>query len=776
MEKEKNKPRKLTDAEIEDILNVVPKIKSCLDTVSEYNTESMKNMLREQLEDLIITPLGIEDLKSEIRRQYEHTVIKPGTVVGVTSGEALGKPITQMTLNSFQTSGSSKSVTTGVERIQELIYATHNPKKTSCSIYFKNNTLSFDNVIEDMRPKLTQITVKDLVIGIPDIEAKDEFEEPWWYTNYRLLIRDDFQSKEVLRLQVDPNLLFAYKLTIKDVCRVIEKDQAVICVFSPMDIGRIDIYPIEKQINSKLHGLNIVSSENASLIFLTMVVVPALDKLKISGIADIQQIYPVEAPVWQIVKEEILVPLADRLSVKRPEEANRIGNHENPQYYLILNTIRMKMTGIGVDKLVKLCNFVGMNVLKQRSNYIVIEMPNELDKPGELINRLQKEDKENERAYEKRKREEGARVFRRPPSQFSILANLVYAESTGSNLKALLSHPDIDSTRTYCNNVHEIQKCFGIEAARSFFIREFIDVLGTGGDGYINPRHIVLLVDFMCALGKFHGITFTGISRQPIGALEKASFERAMDIFTEASGFGETKPVIGASASIYVGKRALLGTGFSPNYLSQENLRKYEDFKKQMNEAGDKLVSSDIQIDVNNFNDAIDSLTDLEFGGDIAIIKGSEQTEAEMFGGLFSGVESQAAIAGNKVSQISTSKISTSPMKQTSEKERERISTGMVGVTVRGKPVRSQELEIAAEKLNTGITCAPASISAKGGDKYIIPEELREVQRLSTTSVRELPPLPSLPVVFPSALRPPAPTGGKRPQAQIKFNLEEFLG
>src|SRR5690606_12018132 len=102
----------------------------------------------------------------------------------------------------------------------------------------------------------------------------------------------------------DVNLLYAYKLTMENVVRVIEKDQPVICVFSPMSVGIIDIYPIEKEITSKLKNMQIISYEKAPLVFLSMIVIPALDKLKVSGITGIDQIFPVSSPVLQIVKEE----------------------------------------------------------------------------------------------------------------------------------------------------------------------------------------------------------------------------------------------------------------------------------------------------------------------------------------------------------------------------------------------------------------------------------------------------------------------------------------
>ena len=63
--------------------------------------------------------------------------------------------------------------------------------------------------------------------------------------------------------------------------------------------------------------------------------------------------YPVESPVLQIVKEE--------------------QRDTGDKWFLILNPVRMKITGIGVNKLVQLCEIVGIKVTKVRENYISVE-------------------------------------------------------------------------------------------------------------------------------------------------------------------------------------------------------------------------------------------------------------------------------------------------------------------------------------------------------------------------------------------------------------------
>lgn len=46
-------------------------------------------------------------------------------------------------------------------------------------------------------------------------------------------------------------------------------------------------------------------------------------------------------------------------------------------------------------------------------------------------------------------------------------------ETDGTNLRACLSHPMIDSRKTYSNDMNEIYQLLGIEAARQCFINEF---------------------------------------------------------------------------------------------------------------------------------------------------------------------------------------------------------------------------------------------------------------------------------------------------------------
>ena len=610
------KPRRLTRLEIINILNTLPNIKSVSVEASDVNTMSLKASLEEQLKEIYLTPLAIDDLKAEIARQFDQTVIKPGEVVGLTTADSLGQPITQMALNTFHKAGSSTNISYGISRVTELLNATRKElKQPSVSIFFKDTQLTFDDIIIDKRPSFTNILVKDVVKGIPDILEYDDimYDKPWWYDAFRVTVTSDFEAAHVLRLNLDVNMLFAYKITIKDVADTIEyggdEGQPVICVYSPTSLGIIDVYPIESAIKSKLKEYGNIPDDRASLVFLQSIVLPTLDKLSIKGVSGIKRLYPVEASVWQIVKDEKRVP----------EKENT--------FNLILNKIRMRITGIRHSKLINLLQVSNIEVLgmSEAGDYIQVRTPGG-ESPTQIVTDLISKDKKDEEDYQARKRAERAKIIRRPPTDISRAYKLVYADTDGaiydnktSTLRTLLANPEVEYRHTYTNNAHEIRDVLGIEAARNFLIKEFTDAIGQ--QGYINPRHVVLLVDYMTRLGLVYGITFSATKRQHKSVLALASIEQAMDVFKEGSAFGAEQDLSEVSASVFVGQRALIGNGYDENFMDTS---KYAELEAQLN------YGKGMQVDADSFNDAITQMVDMTTGiGDMSL----EALEAQMFAG-----------------------------------------------------------------------------------------------------------------------------------------------
>ena len=55
----------------------------------------------------------------------------------------------------------------------------------------------------------------------------------------------------------------------------------------------------------------------------------------------------------------------------------------------------------------------------------------------------------------------------------------------------ILSHPLVDTTRTYSNDIVEVYNLLGIDAAKSLLLKEINEVIDFSGN-YVNYRHLSL--------------------------------------------------------------------------------------------------------------------------------------------------------------------------------------------------------------------------------------------------------------------------------------------
>jgi DNA-directed RNA polymerase II subunit RPB1 len=130
----------------------------------------------------------------------------------------------------------------------------------------------------------------------------------------------------------------------------------------------------------------------------------------------------------------------------------------------------------------------------------------------------------------------------------------------GSNLSEVLAIKEVDNTKTYSNDLLEIYRTFGVEAARELLIREINEVVESSG-AYVNYRHVSLLADAMTNKGNIMPITRHGINKSDRGALAKCSFEETSDILIKAAVFGELDNMNGVSGNIMFGQEVHVGTG-----------------------------------------------------------------------------------------------------------------------------------------------------------------------------------------------------------------------
>ena len=164
----------------------------------------------------------------------------------------------------------------------------------------------------------------------------------------------------------------------------------------------------------------------------------------------------------------------------------------------------------------------------------------------------------------------------------------------GSNLYGLFSHPLVDKTKTMCNDMWEIYRVLGIEAARQFLIEEYMDVVSSDGS-FINSSHVELLVDVMVYTGTIISISRYGQKKVGCGPMAKASFEESLENFLKAGINGEKETTNGVSASIMLGKMPKTGTGVLDLYLDIPKIIKSQVYNSNLSQSSQSSQSSQLE-------------------------------------------------------------------------------------------------------------------------------------------------------------------------------------
>ncbi len=130
----------------------------------------------------------------------------------------------------------------------------------------------------------------------------------------------------------------------------------------------------------------------------------------------------------------------------------------------------------------------------------------------------------------------------------------------GTNLEAVLQLEEVDRTRTYSNDLHEVEEVLGIEAARTLVAQEVKRVLEEQGLD-VDIRHMYLVADAMTWSGRLKPIGRHGVVGAKESPLARAAFEVTVKTLVEAAVRGEEERFRGVVENIIAGKYIPIGTG-----------------------------------------------------------------------------------------------------------------------------------------------------------------------------------------------------------------------
>jgi len=147
----------------------------------------------------------------------------------------------------------------------------------------------------------------------------------------------------------------------------------------------------------------------------------------------------------------------------------------------------------------------------------------------------------------------------------------------GSDLLNVLGLNDVDPERTIVNDLPEVYRVLGVEAARQLLISEMRNTLPSDG---LNARHFELLADVMMSSpsrGKMIAINRHGMRTTNTGVLAQASFEQPAEAFLLAAAYSIYDNGQTTSAAVTLGSEMRHGTGSFQLLLDTNALPDYPD-------------------------------------------------------------------------------------------------------------------------------------------------------------------------------------------------------
>ena len=132
--------------------------------------------------------------------------------------------------------------------------------------------------------------------------------------------------------------------------------------------------------------------------------------------------------------------------------------------------------------------------------------------------------------------------------------------TSGSNLKEVFKLKEVDKSRSVSNDIFEVLKNLGVEAARQAIVNESLKVIQEQGLD-VDIRHILFIADLMTASGTIKGITRSGITSEKEAVLARASFETPIRHLIDASLVGEEDELTSVIENVIVNQPVPLGTG-----------------------------------------------------------------------------------------------------------------------------------------------------------------------------------------------------------------------
>ena len=471
-------------------------------------------------------------LISVINLQYKRSIVAPGEMVGMVSAQSIGEPTTQLTLNTFHSAGvaSKSNATRGVPRIEEILSLSENPKNPSITVCFKEDDESTPERVQEFIPLIEHTKLAEVV--------------------------------DTVEVCFDPD----------DLNTLVEQDRAVMTQYQEFE------KLIEECVrDSVIMGTGGVPNGPGEASAAAAAAAPASASASASASAMKSK--------WIIrIKINSEAMLDKKLTMDDIHFAikNSYGNEVSCAFsdynddHLVF---RLRMENIAQGKKSGGGGGGGhkQNPLDQSDHIYMIKSFQD-----QLLNNIVLRGVKGIK-----------KVMLRKIKNTLVKSDGVYTkkdswvlDTAGTNLVHMLGLDYIDSKRTVSNDIQEVYRVFGIEAARQAIYNELSEVFD---DSPINYHHVSLLCDRMTVSSSMISIFRHGINSDDIGPLAKASFEETPEMFLKAARHAELDPMRGISANVMCGQEGYYGTSAFQVLVNMDEMMKQEAVEYRHTDANEEI-------------------------------------------------------------------------------------------------------------------------------------------------------------------------------------------
>ena len=294
--------RKLKQKEIKDILNGIEIPKSFPPIIQNKLRETIFSSILSQLKKVKINPSIFEEFKNEICRKYNSSFVDSGESIGIICAQSMSQMFTQSVLNTFHVAGiGADSVNIGLPRFTELT-STKSDTNSTTYIFFKDKIESSTDLRKRIKGRFACIHFKDIVLDKELVEKSPKNKA------FDILFGCEY-SKWCLKFKLDKKIMFNNNLSLYHIGKCIESTY-------------FDLYAYFENFDSEYLYIHIESArfdefsdkENIDILcedFIFDVIIPALYKIQLCGIKNIEKVYP-----YKISEEEKWICIAKGSNLK----------------------------------------------------------------------------------------------------------------------------------------------------------------------------------------------------------------------------------------------------------------------------------------------------------------------------------------------------------------------------------------------------------------------------------------------------------------------------